>query len=369
MWLTTAREGRVETAAEEGRHLVRLEDGETIRVAPTRALREHGIDIEPGDSVLLRPAGDTFEIVMRRRFEAGYSPPLTIPAVDPDVEYLLAPGDPKWLHPDLPRLYDWYDHFENDLPVWRRLAAMAGGPTLELACGSGRVVRDLAQAGHLVTGVDISGHMLELAAVKLASEPPEVRERVDWIRADMTVWRSERRFGLVIIPCNSLHYMDPPVGGSLDVARRRTIETTFRHLEPGGRVAISNVAPVEDEGAPDRQPAPVLILTQASTNPNTGLFTAEYMGLFRDSKTGMRYDGPWRFVEHRPDGSTRSFEFDPPPEDPEELRLPERLPPLTRSETVAMMEEAGYVDVEIRSTDLGPAKDGDWAVMFLGRRP
>jgi hypothetical protein len=105
-------------------------------------------------------------------------------------------------------------------------------------------------------------------------------------------------------------------------------------------------------------------------NPNTGLFTAEYMGLFVDGDTGRRYDGPWRFLELRPDGTRRLFEFAPPPADPARVPLPDRPRALTRAETIAMMCEAGFVDVEVRSAkDLGPAADDERVVMFLGRRP
>ena len=44
----------------------------------------------------------------------------------------------------------WHDaecgSYRADLPLWRELADEAGGPVLDLGCGSGRVALDLAAA-------------------------------------------------------------------------------------------------------------------------------------------------------------------------------------------------------------------------------
>jgi hypothetical protein len=216
MWLEHAREGHVEGNAREGNHLVRLTDSERIHAARSRAMRERGIAVEEGDTVLLRPKHDGYEIVTRWRFEAGREVPLLLPSIDPSVEYLLKPGDPKWLHPYLPYLYDWYDEYDEDLPMWRRLAEECDGSILELACGTGRIAGELARAGHRVTGVDISRAMLDRAAEKLAEDPAEVKARVDWVHADMCAWQSDRRFPLAFMACNSLHYM-----GSTEKRRQR----------------------------------------------------------------------------------------------------------------------------------------------------
>jgi len=52
----------------------------------------------------------------------------------------------------------WHDvecgGYEGDLALWRELAA-AGGPILDLGCGTGRVALDLARRGHRVHGLDL----------------------------------------------------------------------------------------------------------------------------------------------------------------------------------------------------------------------
>jgi SAM-dependent methyltransferase len=66
------------------------------------------------------------------------------------------------------RLYDWeHDRYLADVDVHLGFARRFGGPLLELACGSGRLLAPLAQAGLACTGVDSSVAMLERARQRL----------------------------------------------------------------------------------------------------------------------------------------------------------------------------------------------------------
>jgi SAM-dependent methyltransferase len=68
------------------------------------------------------------------------------------------------------RLYDWeHDKYLVDIDVHLGFARRFGGPVLELACGTGRLVAPLAQAGFAVTGVDSSEPMLERARNRLST--------------------------------------------------------------------------------------------------------------------------------------------------------------------------------------------------------
>lgn len=52
----------------------------------------------------------------------------------------------------------WHDaecgRYTADLPLWRELAAAAGGRILDVGAGTGRVALDLAAAGHEVLALD-----------------------------------------------------------------------------------------------------------------------------------------------------------------------------------------------------------------------
>lgn len=72
---------------------------------------------------------------------------------------------------DYAPFYDWENARtlgRRDIPFWRRLALNAGGPVLELGCGTGRVSLPLARAGVQVVGVDRSAAMLALARRRLS---------------------------------------------------------------------------------------------------------------------------------------------------------------------------------------------------------
>ena len=57
-------------------------------------------------------------------------------------------------------------------------AVAAGGPVLELGCGTGRVLLPCARAGATMWGLDASESMLDRCRGKLASENEDVRNRV-----------------------------------------------------------------------------------------------------------------------------------------------------------------------------------------------
>jgi SAM-dependent methyltransferase len=68
-----------------------------------------------------------------------------------------------------PRLYDWeHDTYLADVDLHVAIARRFGGPVLELAAGTGRLLVPLLQAGFDVTGVDSSGPMLDRARARLA---------------------------------------------------------------------------------------------------------------------------------------------------------------------------------------------------------
>jgi SAM-dependent methyltransferase len=88
------------------------------------------------------------------------------------------------------RLYDWeHDQFDQDVTLYLALARRFGGPVLELACGTGRVLAALANAGFACTGVDSSPAMLERAAWRLrerALSAQLVQQRVEELHLEGT---------------------------------------------------------------------------------------------------------------------------------------------------------------------------------------
>jgi SAM-dependent methyltransferase len=130
--------------------------------------------------------------------------------------------------------FDCHDGTKHDdLAFWTRLATESESPTLELACGTGRVVMPLAQAGLQVVGLEISQNMLAIARRKLARAEPEVRARVRLVQGDMTSFALQEQFGLIFIAFHSFQAL---------LARdeqRGCLECCRRHLQPDGKLALN----------------------------------------------------------------------------------------------------------------------------------
>jgi SAM-dependent methyltransferase len=98
------------------------------------------------------------------------------------------------------RLYDWeHDPYLADVDVHLGFARRFGGPVLELACGSGRLLVPLAHAGFEVTGVDSSAPMLERARARLAKDGLDVA----LVQQRLEALRVEGQFRTIIIGLDS----------------------------------------------------------------------------------------------------------------------------------------------------------------------
>lgn len=116
--------------------------------------------------------------------------------------------------------------FEFNWPAFRELVPPPGLATLDLGCGEGRVGRELARAGHLLTGVDSS------PALIAAAERAGGYERL--VRADAAELPfADDSFDLAVV-FMSLQDMDRPGEAILELARV---------LRPGGCAVIAIVHP------------------------------------------------------------------------------------------------------------------------------
>ena len=115
--------------------------------------------------------------------------------------------DAKRQHRIAAELYDrhsseFYDYHakRGDVEFYVDLAAASGGEVLEIGCGTGRLLIPTARAGVHITGLDNSDEILEICRRKLEDESPEVRGRVNLVRADMRDFDMGSEFSLVTIP-------------------------------------------------------------------------------------------------------------------------------------------------------------------------
>jgi len=133
---------------------------------------------------------------------------------------------------------DYYDESPivkgrlQDVAFYRNAVREFGDPILELGCGTGRITMALAEAGKRITGLDLSGRMLERAVKKRAALRVEARERVHFVQGDMARFDLGEKFRLVIIPFRPFQHL-------LEVRQQMDcLECVRKHLAPGGRLIL-----------------------------------------------------------------------------------------------------------------------------------
>ena len=126
-------------------------------------------------------------------------------------------------------LYDaWCRSVTEDIPFYVDLALERGGPVLEVGVGSGRVAVPLALAGLLVTGIDTSEVMLDLAWAKALAHRVTLR----LVRADMRELPELGTFRLALVPFRALLHLHS------DDERLRVLRGLYDALEPAGTLAF-----------------------------------------------------------------------------------------------------------------------------------
>ncbi len=138
------------------------------------------------------------------------------------------------------RLYDpWSLSVTEDVEFYVEEAVAAGGPVVELACGTGRITVPVAEAGVHVIGVDSSPRMLEVAHER--ARAAGVEALVDLRHGDLRSPPVEERVALVLVPFRSLLHM------TTEVDRERALAAARELLRPGGRLVFDVFAPSSDD--------------------------------------------------------------------------------------------------------------------------
>jgi len=119
-----------------------------------------------------------------------------------------------------------------DIAFFVELARQAEGPTLELGCGTGRVLIPIARAGVEIVGLDISAPMLAVCRKKLSRDTADVQARVQLAHADMRKLALGQEFRLVTMPFRSFQHL-------LTVEEQLScLSSIHTHLVPGGRLVL-----------------------------------------------------------------------------------------------------------------------------------
>ena len=146
----------------------------------------------------------------------------------------------------------------NDVEFFIDCSRRSGGHTLELGCGTGRVLVPTAVAGCQITGFDLSEFMLAKCRSKLSLQPQEVQQRVRLVQGNMTGFSIDGSYSLVTIPFRPFQHL-------VTVEEQKgCLNSVRKHLAPDGLLVFDVFNPrfdrlhdarnlVEVEDLPERQ--------------------------------------------------------------------------------------------------------------------
>ncbi len=248
---------------------------------------------------------------------------------------------------EMARYYDLINaDLTEDIPFWLGLAAERGGPVLELGCGSGRVLLQLAREGVRAVGVDSSPAMLARARARLAQRA-DLRQRVTLVEQDLRALALEERFPLAILPLNTFAHL-------LTFDDQRAALIGIRdHLAPGGRLAldIPNAAEVF------ASPTGGLTLERTVRDETRKVDLMEFSTLALD-RTAQLGHIIWIYDEVASDGALRR------------TRIPMTLRYTFPAEMRALLELAGLKLIGLfGGYQREPFEEGSLRMLVLGERP
>ncbi|HEY32171.1 MAG TPA: class I SAM-dependent methyltransferase [Dehalococcoidia bacterium] len=134
---------------------------------------------------------------------------------------------------------------QKDVDFFVGYSQHTGGRTLELGCGTGRVLIPTAAAGCEITGLDISSYMLNICREKLSQQPEKVQGRVKLVQGNMTDFDTGEIYSLVTTPFRPFQHLT-----TVD-EQKACLNCTNRHLTPGGLLILDLFHPYPPRLVPD----------------------------------------------------------------------------------------------------------------------
>jgi ubiquinone/menaquinone biosynthesis C-methylase UbiE len=234
----------------------------------------------------------------------------------------------------------------DDLDMFTELAAEYGDPIFEVACGTGRVMFHLAQAGYEVHGIDIESAMLDRARRKAAGQPT-FQNRLTFIQGDILKFTAERRYPLVIFPYNGLMHFHQQEQ-QLAVLRR-----LHDLAAEDGLLVLDLPNPADSFAAQDSD---ALIFEKTFLEPETGHLVMQYSVNHLD-RTEQLLHITWLYDEVDGDGMVKR------------TVAPVIFRYFFYAELRLLLLHSGFaVEAVYGSTELDPYEDGCERMIVLAKR-
>lgn len=137
--------------------------------------------------------------------------------------YELFGWDYEYINPLTDKEVAWYVRF----------AEKTGGPILEFACGTARLLVSIARAGFDIDGIDLSTGMLEIAKKRISQLSLEIQRRIQLYNMDMSDFKLDRKFALIFIADNSFREL------KTKEQQLSCLRCVHNHLRPGGKFLVT----------------------------------------------------------------------------------------------------------------------------------
>ncbi|UCD85902.1 MAG: class I SAM-dependent methyltransferase [Deltaproteobacteria bacterium] len=128
--------------------------------------------------------------------------------------------------------YDISYSGRKDIDFFVNYSLGAKGKTLELGCGTGRVLIPTAMEGCEITGLEISPLMLRRCQEKVEQQPEQIRKLITLIQGNMTEFNIGEKFPLVTTPFRSFQHLISTE------EQKACLHCINEHLEPGGLLIL-----------------------------------------------------------------------------------------------------------------------------------
>lgn len=244
---------------------------------------------------------------------------------------------PDYPAPDLyDTIYSWYGP---DIDYYVGKAREAGGPVLEVGCGTGRVLLPSLQAGADIDGMDLRQDMLDRLAAKaeaLGVKPKHL------MQGDMRDFTMPRKYHLVTMPFRVFQH------AMTTADQLKTLRIVREHLEPGGALVFNVFFPNYARlASPDGEK----VLEREFEHPETGLPVTYHSAAWRDRvNQTMRIEAEIQESDPRGYvGETHRYEF--------HMRW------IFRAEMELLLYTAGYARFSVVGGFQGEPLDNDQAEM------
>ena len=132
----------------------------------------------------------------------------------------------------LAEFYDVSYSTRKDIEFFVSYSRKIKGKTLELGCGTGRILIPTAIAGCEITGLDLSPFMLKKCREKIDRQPKNVQELIRTVEGNMVDFNIDERFSLITIPFRPFQHLISTE------EQRGCLYCVHRHLDAGGLLIL-----------------------------------------------------------------------------------------------------------------------------------